>query len=96
MMTMNIDNYDDLAAVATWDDTERGYAATISHGDMVEIQRIDAIGKFEDDEEAAKAAVADGVPIIPVDELPENFEFRWLGWIDTPENRERIKRYCGG
>ena len=36
----------------------------------------------------------DGIAIIPVDELPENFTRRYFGWIDTPENRERIAAFC--
>ncbi len=37
--------------------------------------------------------------IIPVEELPENFEhegnsLRWYGWVDTPENRKAIEKYC--
>ena len=32
--------------------------------------------------------------IIPVDELPENFDRRYFGWVDTPENRKAIKAYC--
>ena len=31
---------------------------------------------------------------IPEDELPENFDRRYLGWIDTPENRKAIADYC--
>lgn len=77
----------------------KGYAPTISRGSCIEIQRIDELGMFEDDEAAVKAAIQDGIPIIPVDELPENFgdrygSFRYLGWIDTPENRAAISQYC--
>ena len=53
-----------------------------------------------DDEAAAREAVRSGFcKIIPVEELPKNFELnghsaRWFGWIDTKENREAIKEYC--
>lgn len=51
-------------------------------------------GVFEDDEEAVQQAIQDGVKLIPVEELPEDFDRRYLGWIDTPENRQRIQEYC--
>lgn len=61
---------------------------------MLEIQRCDELSWFEDDDDAVAQAMRDGIPVIPVDELPENFERKYLGWIDTPENRQRIERYC--
>ncbi len=61
---------------------------------MLEINRIDDVGAFEDDGTAVEQAIKDGVNIIAIEELPENFERRYLGWIDTPENRKRIEEYC--
>lgn len=60
---------------------------------MYEINAVDAMQTFEDDAEAVSAAMADGLPVIPEEELPENFDRRYLGWIDTPENRKRIEVY---
>ena len=76
--------------------SERGYAVVDFDGTgMLEIQKIDAAARFPDDEAAVEQAIKDGVAIIPVDELPANFPRRYLGWIDTPENRERIAEYAG-
>lgn len=61
---------------------------------MLEIEKLDDSHIFGDDEEAVIQAIKDGVDIIPVEELPENFERKYLGWIDTPENRRRIEEYC--
>lgn len=61
---------------------------------MLEIERYDAAKMFEDDETAVQQAIKDGVKLIPIEELPENFERRYLGWIDTPENRKTIADYC--
>lgn len=61
---------------------------------MLEIQRIDAIGAFEYDDNSVEQAVKDGVKLIPVEELPENFDRKYLGWIDTMENRQAIQEYC--
>lgn len=61
---------------------------------MLEIQKIDEMNKFEDDESAVEQAIKDGVKLIPIEELPENFERRYLGWIDTPENRKQIRLWC--
>ena len=61
---------------------------------MLEIEKIDEENIFIDDEEAVKQAIKDGIKIIPIEELPENFDRRYLGWIDTEENRKRIAEYC--
>ena len=63
---------------------------------LIEILKIDSVGAFEDDEAAVEQAAKDGVKFIPVNELPENFDRKYLGWIDTPENREAIRKYCEG
>lgn len=49
---------------------------------------------YTSDEEAAKAAVACGVRVIPVNELPADFHLPYYGWLDTPENRRAIEEYC--
>ena len=49
-----------------------------------------------DDEACAREAERTGIcKIIPVEELPENFPYRSRTWIDTPENRKAIAKYCG-
>ena len=60
---------------------------------MLEIQRIDEMGVFESDDEAVDQAIRDGYKIIPVEELPKEFDRRYPGWIDTPENRAAIQAY---
>jgi hypothetical protein len=61
---------------------------------MLEIEKIDSLNVFEDDEAAARQAEKDGIKIIPIDELPSDFDRRYFGWIDTPENRKAIADYC--
>lgn len=74
---------------------ERGWDFVwFDNTDMVEVCRIDDIAILEDDEEAVAKAMEAGVKFIPIDELPENFDRRYLGWIDTPENRKAIEEYC--
>lgn len=62
---------------------------------MLEIEAIMDVNAF-DDEEACKKALADGIKIIPVSELPENMpgDMRFFGWIDTADNRKRIAEFC--
>lgn len=73
----------------------KGYViAAFDFTDMLEVERDDSMNVFEDDEQAVEATVADGIKIIPVDELPENFDRRYYGWIDTPKNRRAIQQYC--
>lgn len=81
---------------------ERGY--TIFDYDGTGMLQIEAIGdcyptlKEEDgydDEACAVEAQRSGYcKIIPIDELPNNFELKWFGWIDTPENRKAIEEYA--
>lgn len=74
---------------------ETGYLVIDFDGTgMLEIEKNDELDVFRNDEEATEAAIKDGIKIIPVNELPENFDRKYLGWIDTEENRERIKEYC--
>lgn len=61
---------------------------------MLEIQKDDSNNTFSSDEEAVMQAFNDGIKIIPVNELPEDFDRRYFGWIDTPENRRKIEEYC--
>lgn len=61
---------------------------------MLQIESIGDVDAFETDAEAVEEAIADGVKIIPVYELPDNFDRKYLGWIDTPENRKSIENYC--
>lgn len=61
---------------------------------MLEIQKIDELNIFETDEEAVEQAIKDGIKIIPIEELPKNFDRKYLGWIDTEENRKAIYDYC--
>lgn len=73
----------------------KGYDVTDFDGTgMLEIQRIDELGIFKDDEEAVEQAIKDGIKLIPVDELPSNFDRKYLGWIDTEKNRKAIENYC--
>lgn len=60
---------------------------------MLEIQKNDSKGIFKSDEEAVKQAIKDGIKVIPVEELPENFNRRYLGWLDTADNRSKIEKY---
>ena len=72
---------------------EKGYDIVDREGAM-EVQRLDSAGVFVDDEAAVNAAIRDGVPIIPVDDLPDSFPYRWLGWLDTPKNWRAIRHLC--
>ena len=83
-------------------DAERGY--TIFEFDVtgiLEVCRIDDVYGDADvyDEDCAHQAELDGFcKIIPVDELPpvmmyEDYDRRYFGWVDTPENRKSIAEF---
>ena len=66
---------------------------------LLHIEKIDDCffgADFENsDYLAAKEAKRIGFcKIIPVKELPKEFDMRYFGWIDTPENRKAIENYC--
>ncbi len=64
-----------------------------------EIEKVDECrSKYapEDDDEATERAIAVGVPIIPVEELPNGFSRDYLGWVDTPHNRKLLERSVRG
>lgn len=82
--------------VSEWgiEDCNKGYAVFDFDGTgMLEIEAIGDVGCFND-EEATEQAIKDGIKIIPIEELPDNFDRKYLGWIDTEENRKVIKEYC--
>ena len=72
---------------------EKGYfiTATINHGSYIpealHVERIDDMALYDGDFEAAKAAEQDGVRLIyGMDGIPDGI------YIDTPENRELIRK----
>ena len=86
-----------------WSPTQaiRGYEIFDYDGTgLIDIEMIcDCHDGCLDDESAAREAERTGFcKIIPVDELPENVtingnDVRWFGWVDTPENRENIRKW---
>ena len=79
----------------TEDEARKGYAVCNYDGTgLFGIECLENMG-CDNDTACAIHANENGIPIIPINELPENFEMRWYGWIDTPENRANIKKYCG-
>ena len=75
---------------------EKGYfiTATINHGSYIpealHVERIDDMALYDGDFEAAKAAEQDGVRLIyGMDGIPDGI------YIDTPENRELIRKGLG-
>jgi hypothetical protein len=84
------------AYIDQWgDDAKHGYAVCdFDCTGMLEIEMIGEMEIFDGDEEAVEQAIKDGIKIIPVNELPDNFDRDYLGWIDTPENRKAIEDYC--
>ena len=68
--------------------------ATINHGSYIpealHVERIDDMALYDGDFEAAKAAEQDGVRLIyGMDGIPDGI------YIDTPENRELIRKGLG-
>ena len=61
---------------------------------LLDVEAIIDVGAFNGDAEAVDEAVKDGIKIIPLEDLPENFDLRWFGWLDTEENRKNIIEYC--
>lgn len=72
------------------EDASRGYAIFTSDfgNGASHIERIDEMGVFESDDEAAEQAERDGIKIIK--DMKFNEEYK-ANYIDTPENRELLK-----
>ena len=85
-------------AISIWgiEKVNRGYDIFDFDGTgLLQIEEISDTDAFNcDDEAAVRQAIIDGIKIIPIEELPSNFDRKYLGWIDTPDNRQRIKEYC--
>lgn len=85
-------------AIEEWgiENVNKGYEIFDFDGTgMLQIEEIGCTDAFNgSDAEATEQAMRDGIKIIPINELPENFDRRYLGWIDTLENRKRIEEYC--
>lgn len=87
------------------EESERGYDIFEFNGTgCLMIERIDAVFLADDDydvtdDDCAEEAQRTGFcKIIPVDELPENMiyngaDMRVPLWIDTPENRQAIRKF---
>lgn len=71
------------------EDASRGYGVfTSDYGNgATHIERLDIMGVFDSDAEAAEQAEKDGIKIIHDIELPEEHV---AYYIDTPENRELL------
>lgn len=86
------------AELSDWsdEDVSKGYAVFDFDGTgMLEIEEIGCMDAFDgSDDKATQKAIEDGIKIIPIDELPDNFDRKYLGWIDTAENRKAILNYC--
>lgn len=70
----------------------RGYG--IFESDDVEaehIERIDVLNVYDSDLEAAEQAEKDGVKLIPFELNPKAYPYNCYRFIDTPENREKLK-----
>lgn len=97
LMSLYGDEEEVAEYVEDWgiENCNRGYTIFDFDGTgMLEVNKIDVLGVFEDDEEAVEQAIKDGMKFIPIEELPENFDRRYLGWVDTPENRKTIEEFC--
>lgn len=57
------------------------------------IERIDELGAYESDIEAAKQAKKDGIKLIPCKDYPyRTYPFNCYRFIDTVENREALQK----
>lgn len=74
-------------------DARRGYMLSqYNSTGMLEITTL--LPHVFGDGVAAQQAKRDGISLIPLEELPRDFNLRYEGWIDTPSNREAIRKYC--
>ena len=57
------------------------------------IERLDIVGAYDSDIEAAKQAKKDGIKLIPCKEYPyRTYPFNCYRFVDTPENRIALQK----
>lgn len=87
-------SYDDAVDFLKTDMGElavRGYEIFTSPDvQALHIERIDELGVFDSDIEAARQAKKDGIKLIPLNEQPHKYPFNNYRFIDTPENRLQL------
>lgn len=71
----------------------RGYAIfTSDYTNAEHIERIDEMEIYDGDIDAAHQAKKDGIKLIPWNEQPHRYPYNCMRFIDTPENREVLKK----
>lgn len=80
------------------EELERGYGVFQDSDNEPEyIARIDDMGTFESDEEAAKQATKDGYQLLSRSfvghEVAEQYGLLTCNWLDTPHNRLLVSKY---
>lgn len=75
----------------TKEECEKGYGIFESNfaNRAKHIEKIDCLEMFEDDFQAAKQAEKDGIKLIK--NLPKDWEYSCVPFIDTKENRKKIE-----
>lgn len=64
-------------------------------GNATHIERIDIVDAFADDNEAARQAAKDGVPLVPIEELSGiPVDRRLTHYVDTPETRSALALFA--
>lgn len=58
----------------------------------IHIERIDEMDIYSSDLEAAAQAEKDGIALIPIREIPEEYPYNCYRFIDTPENRAVLQK----
>lgn len=77
--------------IAEWGvGADRGYSIFTNDefsDDLKVIEKIDELGVYNDDLEAAMQAERDGIKLIPIEEIPKVYPYYCYRFVDTPKNR---------
>lgn len=73
----------------------RGYGVFFSNDStMAHIERIDELGVYDGDLEAGEQAEKDGMKLIPVNEIPDEYPINAYRYLDNEGNREILGLFC--
>ena len=73
----------------------RGYGVFFSNeSEMTHIERIDELGVYDSDLEAGEQAEKDGMKLIPMNEIPDEYPINAYRYLDNERNREILGSFC--
>lgn len=73
----------------------RGYGVFFNNeSEMTHIEKIDELGVYDNDLEAGEQAEKDGMKLIPMNDIPDEYPLNAYRYPDSKRNREILEQMC--